>query len=77
MFLNYLSFMYYYETGRYIGGYSSVPPTLSSHSLTKQGEVITFSVLRGGKVRVGNKIRERQYARDQYSVLLSRGWTKV
>ena len=54
-----------------------MPPTLSTHSLTRQGEVITFSVLRGGKVRVGNKIRAREYARAQYSVLLSRGWTKV
>jgi hypothetical protein len=54
-----------------------VPPTVSTHSLTRRGETITFGVLVDGRVRVGNKIRARQYARDQYSVLLSRGWTKV
>ena len=69
--------MYYYSTPRQTEVYTSVPPTLSTHSLTKEGDVITFSVLRGGKVRVGNKIRSRQYARDQYSTLVSRGWSKV
>ena len=56
---------------------SSVPPTISRHSLTRNGVTMTFQVLADGRIRIGNKIRERQYARDQYSVLLSRGWTKV
>ena len=69
--------MYYYSTPRQTEVYSDVPPTISTHTLTNQGERLTFSVLRGGKVRVGNKIHSRDYARNYFGVLISRGWTKV
>ena len=74
---NFYLTMYFYSTQRLTESYSDVPPTISTHTLTHQGESITFSVLRGGKVRVGNKIHSRDYARNYFGVLLSRGWTKV
>jgi len=71
--------MYFYG-GSYNGGQhdvSAVPPTLSTHSLRSfQGEVVTFRVLRGGRVRIGNKIYSRDEARSHYSYLLQCNWKK-
>ena len=71
--------IYYGST--YYGGQldrTPVPPTLSTHSLRSfQGEVVTFRVLRGGRVRIGNKIYSRDEARDHYSYLLQCNWKKV
>ena len=56
----------------------SVPPVLSTHKLQNyQGEVVTFSVLRGGCVRIGNKIYSREEARSHYSYLLQHNWKKL
>jgi hypothetical protein len=66
--------MYYYDTHRHTETYSDVPPTLSTHKLIRGNDVMSFQVLRGGKVRIGNKIHSRAEARQRYSDCVSVGW---
>ena len=69
--------MYYYSTQRYTGGHSAVPPTIATHKVTRFGDVHSFYVLRGGRVRIGNKIHSREEARTIYRAHLNAGWTAV
>ena len=70
--------MYYYGATRLTETYSDVPPTIATHSLRSfEGKVVTFRVLRGGLVRIGDKIYSRAEAHERYSYLLQCNWKKV
>jgi len=72
--------MIHYGSTYYGGQFdvSPIPPTLSTHKLRNfQGEVVKFIVLRGGRVRIGNKIYSRDEARSHYSYLLQCNWKAI
>jgi hypothetical protein len=67
-----------YGSASHCGFVYKVPPTISTHKLSNfQGDVATFSVLRDGRVRMGNKIYSRDEARSHYSRLLQNNWRRV